>query len=91
MPSKEIIIVIQFMFLYIKIFWALLRAHFNPCLTVWAKMSLIRAQNVFMPSNINSIIFIVLLTHTNINIFLFFFLGGSDFAKQKIILFLDLE
>ena len=60
MPSKVIIIVIEFMFLGINIFWALLRANFNPRLTAWAKMSLSRAQNIFMPANINSI---VLLLH----------------------------
>ena len=58
MPSKVIIIVIEFMFLGINIFWALLRAHFNPRLKARDKMSLRRAQNIFMPSNIN---FIVLL------------------------------
>ena len=59
MPSKVIIIVIEFMFLGTDIFWVLLRAHFNPCLMAQAKMSLSRAQNIFMPANIN---FIVLLT-----------------------------
>ena len=56
MPSKVIIIVTQFMFLGIKynIFWALLRAHFNPCLMAQAKMSLSQALNIFMPANINS-------------------------------------
>ena len=54
MHSKVIIIVTQFMFLGINIIWALLRAHFNPRLTAWAKMSLSRAQNIFMPANINS-------------------------------------
>ena len=39
-PSKVVIIVIEFMFL--GIFWALLRAHFNPRLTAQAKMSLSR-------------------------------------------------
>ena len=34
-PSKVIIIVIQFMFLVINIFWALLRACFNLCLMAW--------------------------------------------------------
>ena len=38
------------------IFWALLRVHFNPRLTARAKMSLSRAQNIFMPANINSIV-----------------------------------
>ena len=37
MPSKVIIIVIEFMFLGINMFWALLRAHFNPHLTAQAK------------------------------------------------------
>ena len=36
------------MFLGINIFWALLRAHFNPRLTARAKMSLSRAQNIFI-------------------------------------------
>ena len=56
MPSKVIIIVIEFMFLGINMFWALLRAHFNPCLTARAKTSLSQAQNIFMPTNINSIV-----------------------------------
>ena len=56
MPSKVIIIVIEFMFLGINMFWALLRAHFNPRLTARAKMSLSRAQNIFMPANINSVV-----------------------------------
>ena len=63
MPSKVIIIVIEFMFLGINIFWALLRAHFNPCLTARAKMSLSRVQNILMPANINSS---VLLFHLNL-------------------------
>ena len=46
MPSKVIIIVIEFMFLGINIFWALLRAHFNPRLMAQAKMSLSWAQNI---------------------------------------------
>ena len=41
MPSKAIIIVIEFMFLG---------------LTARAKMSLSRAQNIFIPANINSIV-----------------------------------
>ena len=44
------------MFLGINVFWALLRAHFNPRLTAAAKMSLSQAQNIFMPANINSIV-----------------------------------
>ena len=56
MPSKVIVIVIEFMFLGINMFWALLRAHFNPHLMARAKMSLSWAQNIFMPANINSIV-----------------------------------
>ena len=54
MPFKVILIVIGFMFLGIKMFWALLRAHFSRAAR--AKMSLSRAQNIFMPANINSIV-----------------------------------
>ena len=61
MPSKVIIIVIEFMFLGINIFWALLRAHFNPHLTARAKMSLSRAKNIFMTANINSIVLLDVL------------------------------
>ena len=61
MPSKVIIIVIEFMFLGINIFWALLRAHFNPHLTARAKMSLSQAKNTFMPANINSIVLLNVL------------------------------
>ena len=63
MPSKVIIIVTEFMFLGIIIFLALLRAHFSPRLTARAKMSLSRAQNIFMPANINSIVLLKLLCH----------------------------
>ena len=74
MPSKVIIIVIEFMFLGINIFWALLRAHFNPHLTARAKMGLSRAQNIFMPANINSIVLLnntILFVPHNIYTFLF--------------------
>ena len=37
MPSKVILIVIEFMSLGINIFWAILRAHFNPRLPARAK------------------------------------------------------
>ena len=82
MPSKVIIIVIEFVFLGINIFWALLRAHFNPRLTVRAKMSLSRAQNI------NSI---VLVVNENAGIFLkachvmfqFRFGTSSRFLLQK--------
>ena len=43
--------------LVLKIFWALLRAHFNLWLMARAKMSRSRAQNIFMPANINSMFF----------------------------------
>ena len=56
MPSKVIIIVIEFMFLGINIFWALLRVHFNLRLTAGAKVSQSRAQTIFMPANMNSIV-----------------------------------
>ena len=46
---KDIITVIQFIFLGINIFWALLRAHFDPHLTARAKMSLSGAQIIFAP------------------------------------------
>ena len=59
MPSKVIIIIIiiiiVFMFLGLNIF---LRAHFSPRLAAQAKMSLSRAQNIFMPANINSIVIV---------------------------------
>ena len=61
MPSKVIIIVNQFMFLGINIFCALVKANSDPHLTAWAKMSLSRAQNTFMPNNINSIIIKILM------------------------------
>ena len=35
------------MFLSINMFWALLRARFNPLLAARAKMSLSRAQNIY--------------------------------------------
>ena len=56
-PSKVTIMVIQFMFLGINIFSALLRAHFNPRRTARAKMSLSRAQDMFMPASINKLLF----------------------------------
>ena len=39
------------MFLGINMFLALLRLYFNPR-NAWAKMSLSRAKNIFMPKNI---------------------------------------
>ena len=63
MPSKVILIVIEFISLGINIFWAILRAHFNPRLAARAKMSLSRAQNIFMPKNINSIVILLLTSN----------------------------
>ena len=60
MPSRLIITVIQFMFLGINIFEMALRAHFNPRLTAWAKMSLSRAQNIFMPADIHYIVLVLM-------------------------------
>ena len=56
MPSKVIMIVIQFPFLGINEFLALLRAHFKYRPTARVKMSLSRAQNIFMPANISFIV-----------------------------------
>jgi len=42
--------------------WAIHRAHFKPRLAAQAKMSLSRAQNIFMPANINSIVLLSKLT-----------------------------
>ena len=44
------------MFLGKNTFWALLSAHFNPRLMAQAKISLSKAQNIFTPTNINSIV-----------------------------------
>ena len=51
------------MSLGINIFWAILRAHFNPRLVARAKMSPSRAQNIFMPKNINSIVILLLISN----------------------------
>ena len=66
MPSKVIIIVIELMFLGINIFWALLRAHFNPCLMARAKRSLSWPQNIFMPANMNSIVLLFCLLNKHL-------------------------
>ena len=54
MPSKMIIVLRQFMFFGIIMFWTPLwtplSAHFNPLLTAQAS----RARNIFMPATINS-------------------------------------
>ena len=54
MLYKVKIIVIEFIFLGINTFLVLLSR-----LTAWAKMSLKRAQNTFMPKKINSIVVLV--------------------------------
>ena len=41
----------------------ILRAHFNPRLAARPKMSLSRAQNIFMPKNINSIFILLLISN----------------------------
>ena len=56
---KVKIIMIEFIFLDINTFLVLLRAHFNSRLTARAKMGLRRAQNIFMPTKINSIVLLV--------------------------------
>ena len=61
MPSKVILIVIEFMFLGINIFLGPSQTHFSPRLAARAKMSLSRAQNIFMPANINSIVILIKL------------------------------
>ena len=38
------------------------QAHFSPRLAARAKMSLSRAQNIFMPANINSIVILLFNT-----------------------------
>ena len=54
MPSKVIMIVIEFMFLGLNMFWGLLRAHFDRRLAARAKKSLRRALYIFIPAaNIN--------------------------------------
>ena len=57
MPSKTIIIVLGH-----KYVLGPSQTHFSPRLAARAKMSLSRAQNIFMPANINSI---VILTPPN--------------------------
>ena len=51
------------MFLGINVFWVHLRSHFNPCLTALPKMSLNRAQNIYLLANMNS--WVQLITHSS--------------------------
>ena len=60
-PSKVVIIVIRFVLSGLNIFCALLRAHFNSCLTARTKMSLSWAQNIFMLAHKNSVVLLQLL------------------------------
>lgn len=53
---KVTMIVIEFMYLGRNMFWGLLRAHFYRRLAARAKKSLRRAQNIFIPANINPIV-----------------------------------
>lgn len=54
-PSKVTVIVIEFIFLDTKMFWAYLKANFNLRQLAQAERSLSRSQDIFMPHNINSI------------------------------------
>ena len=63
MPSKVILIAIEFMFLGIIIYvLGPSQTHFSPRLGAQAKMSLSRAQNIFLPKNINSIVTLLFLS-----------------------------
>ena len=81
MPSKLIIIVIEYMNLDLYIFWAHVGAHFNPPPTVRAKMSLSRAQNIFMPVNIDSI---VLLKFGSLNTVVPELIGRGDLRSSNL-------
>ena len=50
----------ELIFSFIDMFWALLKAHFNPLLAAQVKFSLSLAQNILMSANTNSL---VLLQH----------------------------
>ena len=54
-------IVIRFVLSGLNIFCALLRAHFNSCLTAQTKTSLSWAQNIFMLAHKNSVVLLQLL------------------------------
>ena len=56
MPVKVIIIATEFLFFGINMFWALLRDHFDPRLPARPKISLGGAQDLFKPTNTNSIV-----------------------------------
>ena len=65
------------MFLGINIFWALLRAHFNPLLMAQARVGLSRGQNIFMPVNINSIVLLDILPIAELGNWCYQQLGGA--------------
>ena len=58
MPSKVIKIVTGLMFLGINSFGSFSELISNPHLAARAETSVSRAHNIFMPSNINSIVFL---------------------------------
>ena len=49
------------MFMGINMFWALLKFFFSPSRRVGVKMILRRAENIFIPQNINLITIIIIL------------------------------
>ena len=67
LPSKVIVIVIQFMFVGLNTLRAHLRAHFYPRLTATAKIGLSRAQNIFMRTNINPSVLLYLRLSLSVN------------------------
>ena len=55
MPSKVLLMVTEFIFLSINLFWALLWAHFNPC-QLGLKFTLSRDHNMCMPASVNPVV-----------------------------------
>ena len=70
------------MYLAINISSALLRAHFNAHLTARAKMSLSRAQNIFFPANINSIVLLNFIASQRWAILFFKFKLQKEILKK---------
>jgi len=52
--SSEVIIM-ELIFSFIEMFWALLKDNFNPLLAAQVKFSLSLAQNILMSANTNSL------------------------------------
>jgi len=70
------------MFLSINIFWVLLGAHFDP--TALAKMSLSRAQNIFIPAYVNSIVLLpTIWSKWELNLFQLAELRAEKQDKEK--------